>query len=404
MKYVLVLADGMADEKIKDLGDKTPLQCCDLPTVNNLAKQGEIGLVKTIPEGMSPGSDTANLSVMGYDPLIYHTGRSPLEAVSMGIELSDTDITFRCNLVTLSDEENYEAKTMIDNSAGEISSEEAAVLIQYINEKLGTDEIAFYPGVSYRHAMVWKNGPETFDLTPPHDILDKKIEAFLPKGDHSKEISEIMRKSNALIKDHPINQKRVKEGKKLANSMWIWGEGKKPGLDFFMDKYGLTGRVISAVDLVKGIGICAGLESVDVEGATGNIHTNFDGKAKAAIEGLERGKSFIYVHVEAPDECSHQGDQSGKIKSMELIDQKIVQPIVDYLDSQDEPFKILVLPDHPTPLSIRTHTSDPVPFVLYDSTKKSYNENNSFDEAAAEKSQNYFANGYELTDYFLSRD
>lgn len=403
MKYVLILADGMADEKIKDLGDKTPLECCKLPTVNNLAKQGEIGLVKTIPEGMSPGSDTANLSVMGYDPLIYHTGRSPLEAVSMGIELSDTDITFRCNLVTLSDEEKYEAKTMIDNSAGEISSEEAAGLIQYINEKLGTDEIAFYPGVSYRHAMVWKNGPATFELTPPHDILDKKIKTFLPKGDHSNEILEMMIKSNALIKDHPINKKRIEEDKKPANSMWIWGEGKKPRLDSFMDKYGLTGRVISAVDLVKGIGICAGLESIDVEGATGNIHTNFDGKAQAAIEGLLKGQDFIYVHVEAPDECGHQGDQSGKIKSMELIDEKIVHPIIDYLKSQDEPFRILVLPDHPTPLSIRTHTSDPVPYVLFDSTKESYNENNSFDEVAAEKSQNYFANGYELTDYFLDK-
>jgi len=404
LKYILILADGMADEKISALGNMTPLQSAYLPAVNSLAKRGEIGQVKTIPEGMSPGSDTANLSVMGYDPLVYHTGRSPLEAVSMGIDLSDIDITFRCNLVTLSDEASYIDKNMIDNSAGEITSEEASILINHINEVLGTKEISFYPGVSYRHVMVWKNGLDTFELTPPHDILDKKINAYLPKGKSSEIILDMMIKSYDFLSTHPINIDRKKKGLKSANSAWIWGQGKKPRLKSFTQKYNLTGSVISAVDLVKGIGICAGLESVDVPGATGTIHTNFEGKAKAGIKALQDGKDFIYVHIEAPDECSHQGDCKGKIKSMEIIDEKIVKPIFEYLDSQQESFRIMILPDHPTPLSIRTHTSEPVPYMLYDSTKVKYNERNAFDEVASEKSGNYFDAGYKLTDYFLSRD
>ncbi len=404
MKYILILADGMADEKILSLGGKTPLQSASLPAVNSLAQRGEIGQVKTIPEGMSPGSDTANLSVMGYDPLVYHTGRSPLEAVSMGIQLSKTDITFRCNLVTLSEEASYEDKIMIDNSAGEISSEEAAILIAHIHNHLSTDKISFYPGVSYRHAMVWGNGLDDFELTPPHDILDKKIKAYLPKGKSSEIIMDMMMKSYKLLRDHPVNTERQKKGLRPANSAWIWGQGRKPQLKPFAEKYNLTGSVISAVDLVKGIGICAGLESIDVPGATGNINTNFEGKAKAAIQALQNGKDFIYVHIEAPDECSHQGDCKGKIKSMEIIDEKIVKPILEYLNSGKEPFRIMILPDHPTPLSIRTHTSEPVPYVLYDSTKDIYNESNAFDEVAAEESGNYYDAGYKLTDYFLSRE
>ncbi len=401
MKYVLVLTDGMADEKVESLGNKTPLQVSKLSTVNDLAKRGEIGNVKTIPQGMAPGSDTANLSVMGYDPLVYHTGRSPLEAVSMGIELSDSDVTFRCNLVTLSEEDSYAEKRMIDNSAGEITSEEAAVLVSHINKSLSTEEITFYSGISYRHAMVWKNGMEDFDLTPPHDILDRKIKAYLPKGKDSEFILKMMMKSYELLKDHPVNIKRQNEGLKPANSAWIWGQGKRPQLNSFSEKYGLSGSVISAVDLVKGIGICAGLESIDVQGATGTIHTNFEGKAAAGINALKSGKDFIYIHVEAPDECSHQGDCEGKIKSMEIIDVKIVKPIFEYLESQQEPFKMLILPDHPTPLSIRTHTSDPVPYVLYNSTKEIYNDNNAYDEVSAEMSGNFFETGYALMDYFL---
>jgi len=401
VKYVLVLTDGMADEKVESLGNKTPLQVSKLSTVNDLAKRGEIGNVKTIPQGMAPGSDTANLSVMGYDPLVYHTGRSPLEAVSMGIELSDSDVTFRCNLVTLSEEDSYAEKRMIDNSAGEITSEEAAVLVSHINKSLSTEEITFYSGISYRHAMVWKNGMEDFDLTPPHDILDRKIKAYLPKGKDSEFILKMMMKSYELLKDHPVNIKRQNEGLKPANSAWIWGQGKRPQLNSFSEKYGLSGSVISAVDLVKGIGICAGLESIDVQGATGTIHTNFEGKAAAGINALKSGKDFIYIHVEAPDECSHQGDCEGKIKSMEIIDVKIVKPIFEYLESQQEPFKMLILPDHPTPLSIRTHTSDPVPYVLYNSTKEIYNDNNAYDEVSAEMSGNFFETGYALMDYFL---
>ncbi|MCG8482551.1 MAG: cofactor-independent phosphoglycerate mutase [Clostridia bacterium] len=403
MKYVIVLTDGMADEKVAQLNNKTPLQVANLPTVKELAQKGEIGLVKTIPDGMAPGSDTANLSVMGYNPEIYHTGRSPLEAVSMGIQLSDSDITFRCNLVTLSEDEDYEDKIMIDNSAGEISSEEAAKIIDTVNEAFKTDVLSYYSGVSYRHAMVWKDGPIEFDLVPPHDILDRKIKEYLPKGDQSDILTQMMEKSYEILKNHPVNLARIEKGLKPANSIWIWGQGKKPQLDPFKEKYGLDGSVISAVDLVKGIGLCADMESIDVEGATGTIHTNYDGKTQAVIDALKKGKDFVYLHVEGPDECGHQGDCDGKIRCMELIDEKMVQPIYEYLKGQEEPYKIMVLPDHPTPLAIRTHTSDPVPYVLYDSTKNVFNETNAYDEELAEKSGNYFETGDALSNYFLDK-
>lgn len=403
LKYVIVLTDGMADTKVAQLNNRTPLQVANLPTVKELAQKGEIGLVKTIPDGMAPGSDTANLSVMGYNPEIYHTGRSPLEAVSMGIELSDSDITFRCNLVTLSEDEAYEDKMMIDNSAGEISSKEAAEIIDTVNEAFKTEELSYYAGVSYRHAMVWKDGPVEFDLVPPHDILDRKIKEYLPKGNHSQILTQMMEKSYEILKNHPVNQARIEKGLKPANSIWIWGQGKKPLLDSFKEKYGLDGSVISAVDLVKGIGLCAKMDSIDVEGATGNIHTNYEGKTQAVIDELKKGKDFVYLHVEGPDECGHQGDCDGKIKSMELIDERMVQPIYEYLKNQEEPYKIMVLPDHPTPIAIRTHTSDPVPYVLYDSTKDTFNAANAYDEEVAEKSGNYFETGDALTDYFLDK-
>lgn len=400
MKYLIVLADGMADEKIESLGNKTPLQVSNIPAANEIAKKSEIGLVATIPSGMSPGSDTANLSVMGYDPKKYHTGRSPLEAISMGIQMSDTDVAFRCNLVTLTEDEPYEEKTITDHSSGDISSKEAAVLMEAIDLKFGTDSIRFYPGVSYRHAMILKNGSLDFELTPPHDILGRKIGDYLPKGSDAGFIEEIMRESYQLLKDHPVNLDRKKRGLNPANSAWIWGQGRKPKLNSFHDKYGISGAVISAVDLIKGIGLCAGLESIDVEGATGTLHTNYEGKAGAAIRAFEDGADFVYIHVEAPDECSHQGDLKGKIESMEKIDAKIIKPLYDYLASLKEPFKMMIIPDHPTPVAIRTHTAGKVPYVLYDSRKELWNDEHAFNETAAEKGK-YFSEGYLLADYFF---
>ncbi|HHY90267.1 MAG TPA: cofactor-independent phosphoglycerate mutase [Clostridiales bacterium] len=401
MKYIMIVPDGMADDKVPQLNNRTPLDCADMPTVKELAMRGEIGLVKTIPDHMPPGSDVANLSVMGYDPEKYYTGRSSLEAVSIGIDLSEVDITFRCNLVTLSGEEDYAQKTMLHHSADEITTEEAKVLIHDLAKELQTEEIQFYPGVGFRHVVVWNNGPDDFELTPPHDILGRKIEEYLPKGPSKDVILNMMIQSNRILKDHPINQSRIERGLKPANSIWIWGLGKKPILDSFYEKYKLKGSVISAVDLIKGIGICAGMKSIDVEGATGNIHTNFEGKTAAALKELENGQDFVYVHIEAPDECGHQGDYINKVRSMEWIDSRVVKPIVEKLDAWGEPYKILILPDHPTPLSIRTHTADPVPFVLYDSTKEQMHPQYRFTEKAAQKSGIYFDAGYKLTDYFL---
>lgn len=402
MKYLIILVDGMADEKIESLGNKTPLQVSKIPTINAIAKKSEIGMVNTIPEGMSPGSDAANLSVMGFDPKRYHTGRSPLEAVSMGIELSDTDVAFRCNLVTLTEDEPYEEKTIIDHSSGDITSQEAAILIEAINDKFANDKIKFYPGVSYRHAMILKDGSLDFELTPPHDILERKIKQYLPKGPYAGLIEYIMEESYKLLKDHPVNIERKRKGLNSANSAWIWGQGNKPRLSPFKEKYGVNGAVISAVDLIKGIGLCAGLQSIDVEGATGTIHTNFTGKGLAAIDAFKNGADFVYIHIEAPDECSHQGDLKGKIESIEMIDEKIVKPLYDYLTSLNEPFKLLVVPDHPTPVAIRTHTAGKVPFVLYDSQKDIFNDEYAFDEDSAEKGS-YFAEGYLLTNHFFEK-
>ncbi len=402
MKYLIVLADGMADEKIEKLGNKTPLEVCHIPTIDTLAKNGEVGTVDTIPKGMEPGSDIANLSVLGYDPKIYHTGRSPLEAVSMGIELSETDITFRCNLVTVSEDGNYEDKTMIDHSSGDISSEEAEQLILTLNEHFKTDFLDLYPGVSYRHALVWKDGPMDFKMTPPHDILEQQIGSYLPTGSQADIINKMMKDSYDILTNHPVNIARKEMGLNPANMAWIWGHGTKPSLKNFEERYGVKGAVISAVDLIKGIGICAGLDSIDVEGATGNLHTNFDGKADAVVEAFKNGTDFVYLHIEAPDECGHQGDLEGKIKSMEIIDEKVVTKILTYLKGKEEDYKVLVLPDHPTPVALRTHTSKPVPFVLFDSTKDSYNENNAFTEDSAEAGLT-FASGCDLTDYFFEK-
>jgi 2,3-bisphosphoglycerate-independent phosphoglycerate mutase len=400
MKYIVILGDGMADYPIAELGNKTPLQYAHKPNIDFLAKNGEVGMVKTVPDGIHPGSDVANLSVMGYDPRKYYTGRSPLEAISMGVELSDTDLAFRCNLVTLSDEKEYEDKTMIDYSSDEISSEEAEVIINEVNKHFMNDVIEYHAGISYRHCMVWKNGKGDFNLTPPHDILEKKITSYLPAGENSEMIYQMMKESYSFLKDLPVNKARIERGLRPANSIWLWGEGKKPSIPSFAEKYNLTGSVISAVDLIKGIGICAGLDSIDVEGATGNIDTNFRGKADAAINELKSGKDFVYVHVEAPDECGHRFELENKVKSIELIDKEVVGPIIDYLEKLDD-YCILVLPDHPTPLSLRTHTSDPVPYVLYRKATAVNSGVAGYDEEQASKTGVFAEDGFTLMDKFL---
>ncbi|MFZ5899462.1 MAG: cofactor-independent phosphoglycerate mutase [Bacillota bacterium] len=362
-RHVIVLGDGMADTPRPELGGLTPLQYADTPHMDRIAGSGVMGLVRTVPEGLPPGSDVANLSVMGYDPLRYYTGRSPLEAVSMGVELDTTDVAFRCNLVTLSADEPYEVKTMVDYSAGEISTEEARELIQAVDEQLGSDKIRFYPGISYRHLMVWSDGPAGSRLTPPHDISGRLVTDYLPDGDGREELRDLMHRSWEILSRHPVNLARVERGLRPANSIWFWGQGKKPLLPPFAETYGLSGAVISAVDLIKGIGICAGMEVIEVPGATGNIHTNFRGKALAALEALGRGVEFVYVHVEAPDEAGHQGDTQLKVQSIEAVDRLVLGEILKGLQEYPS-YRVMVLPDHPTPISIRTHSSDPVPFAF----------------------------------------
>jgi 2,3-bisphosphoglycerate-independent phosphoglycerate mutase len=337
---------------------------------------------------------------MGYNPAKYYTGRSPLEAVSMGVELSDTDHAFRCNLVTLSMDGSYEASSMLDYSSDEITTAEAAELIGEINRHLANEEIRFYPGISYRHCMVWNKASGTRTLTPPHDILEKNIAPYLPAGDCSDMLLSLQKKSHALLKDHPVNLARMAKGLRPANSIWLWGEGMKPAIPRFSDKYNRTGSVVSAVDLIKGIGICAGLDSVEVEGATGNIHTNFRGKAVAALNELRKGKDFVYVHVEAPDECGHRFEIENKVKSIEYIDDLVVGTLLEGL-SEFEDYSILVLPDHPTPLSLRTHTSEPVPYILYRKGSEKYSGVNGYDEFQAQRTGIYIEDGYTLMDRFL---
>lgn len=364
-KYVIVLFDGMADYPNKD--GVTPMKEASKPATDELARLGEVGLVQTVPAGMKPGSDVANLSAMGYDPKKYYTGRSPLEALSMGVKMNPEDVSYRCNIVTLSQDEPYEQKTMVDYSSGEISTPEARELVEYLAKNLTLpQDLELYPGVSYRHCLLRRAGKTGMELTPPHDISDKKITEYLPKGEYADELLSLMKQSEKLLLDHPVNKARVARGLNPATSIWLWGEGRKPLLDDFCSLRGLSGAVISAVDLIKGIGIAAGMESIDVEGATGTLSSNFDGKAAAAIEAL-KSKDFVYVHLEAPDECGHQGDYAGKKRAIELIDEKIVAPIVKYLRDNGLDFKFAILPDHATPVSVKTHVSDPVPYLVYDS-------------------------------------
>ncbi len=402
MKYVIFLGDGMADYPCDALGGKTPLAVANKPNMDALCQAGETGLVKTVDESLSPGSDVANLSVMGYDPMKYYTGRSPLEALSIGVSLKDSDVTFRANVVTLSGEENFADKTMVDYSSGEITTQEAHQLIDYVKENLKFDNICFYGGTSYRHLMVWDGGSTNVTLTPPHDISDKKITEYLPKGEGADIILKIMEESHKLLSNHPLNQDRIARGLNPANTLWIWGEGTKPMLDLFTDKYGITGTMISAVDLLKGIGTGTKMDVIEVEGATGNIDTNFDGKAEAAITALKNGTDFVYIHMEAPDECGHHGDLEGKIKSIELIDEKVVGPVVAYLKESGEDFRILITPDHPTPIALKTHVRDAVPFTIYDSRKVmqgglSYTEENAASTGLS------IAPGYRLMQYFLEQ-
>lgn len=401
MKYIVMLGDGMADTPVPELDGKTPLEVANKPNMDFLAQHGKAGMVRTVPQGMPPGSDTANLSAMGYDPEIYYSGRSPLEAVSIGIDLVPEDVTFRCNLVTLSDAENYEDATMLDYSAGEISTAEAAELILYLNEQFQTAERQLYPGISYRHCLVLHHAQTGSLCTPPHDISLKPIREHLPRGRYGEQLLELMKRSRELLRDHPINRARIAAGKRPATSCWFWGEGTRPALTAFAQKFGVKGGVISAVDLIKGIGICAGLTSVEVDGANGNWDTNYKGKADAALELLQNGYDFVYIHVEAPDECGHRHEVENKIKSIEQIDAQILGRILPAMQAAKEPFALLLMPDHPTPLEIRTHTAEPVPFVLYHSEREGALPIARYTEALAAQTGWYVPKGCQLMELLL---
>lgn len=402
MKYVVLLCDGMADLPREDLTGKTPMGTANKPNMDKLAKVSEVGLVKTVIDSLKPGSDVANLSVLGYDPSIYYSGRSPLEAGSIGIDMKPTDVSFRCNLVTLSDEAEYSEKNMVDYCSDDISSEEAAELIAFIQEKMGTDEFRFYSGVSYRHCLIWSNGTlDVGTLTPPHDITGRKITEYLGVNKNGEKLLNMMKRSYDLLKDHPVNKKRIERGLRPANSIWLWGEGVRKDLTPFEEKYGLKGAMISAVDLLKGIGKFTGMEVIKVEGATGYIDTNFSGKAEAAIDALKRGNDFVYIHVEAPDECGHRFEIQNKVKSIELIDELILGPILKAFDGED--IKILICPDHPTPLALKTHTNAPVPYLIYDSRKEQKGVKK-FCEEEAEKTGRFVGVGHTLMEHFLDKN
>ena len=399
MKYIVVLGDGMSDEPIEALGGKTPLEYASTPVMDELAGKGEMGMVQNVPAGMSPGSEIANLSVMGYNPLTDFTGRSPLEALSVGVEMEPDDVIFRCNVVTLTEEEPYAEKTILDHSADEISTADADILMDAIREAFNSEEFQFYTGTSYRHIMVWKKG-RVSSLEPPHDHLTKVIGPWLPK---EAVLRSFMERSFEILNNHPLNLARTAQGKRKANSLWYWGAGTKPALQNFTEKTGLTGAMISAVDLLKGIAVGAGMKVCQVEGATGSIDTNWEGKAQAAIDSLLRdGCDFAYIHVEAPDEMAHQGHMEEKVKSIEYLDSRIIAPVKKAMEDAGEDYRMLILPDHPNLLRLRTHVGDPVPYVLYDSTKERkslacYSER----EAAA--TGNFEPMGHMLMERFLQK-
>ena len=400
MKYIVVLGDGMADLPIEELNQKTPLAYANTKTMDALSKKAEIGLVHTIPEGMKPGSDTANLSVLGYDPKIYYSGRSPLEALSIGVPMKETDIAIRCNIVTISEDDvPFEEKTIIDHSSSEISTEDCAVLLKAVMDELQNETYQFYVGTSYRHCLIWDKG-QVVELTPPHDVLGRVVKEYLP---NDKVLYEMMKKSYDILVNHPINVERKKQGLNPANCCWFWGAGTKPMLSSFEEKTGKKGMMVSAVDLLKGIAVGASMGVVEVEGANGGLHTNYAGKVDAALKAITQdGYDFVYIHVEAPDEMGHQGSVERKVQAIEYLDEKVIKPIVDALDKENVDFRMLVLPDHPTPICVRTHTSDSVPYMLYDSTMlldKTWNYN----EVEAKESGNFIEKGHEIIDYLFSK-
>ncbi|NMC74201.1 MAG: cofactor-independent phosphoglycerate mutase [Geobacteraceae bacterium] len=399
MKYIILLGDGMPDESIEALGGKTPLEYASTPFMDSMAKKGRLGLARTIPPGYPPGSDVANLSVFGYDPRTCYTGRSPLEAASMGVQLGPDDVAFRLNLVNLHTSNG--TISMGDYSAGHITTEEGGELVESLAQELGGGEFEFYPGVSYRHLLVWRNGKEKLELTPPHDISGKCIDAYLPKGDGSDVLLRLMERSRDILSGHPLYRKRQEAGKTPANSIWLWGHGKAPRMVTYRERFGLSGAVISAVDLVRGIGVYAGLEVIRVPGATGYIDTNYQGKAEAALEALKR-LDFVYLHVEAPDESSHSGSIENKIRAIEDFDAKIVGPISEGIREFGE-YRILCTPDHPTPIRLMTHTADPVPFIIYSGEADVSPEVAGYDEKSARKTGLFLEEGYRLMEMMLGR-
>lgn len=399
MKYLIVLGDGMADKEIPELGNKTPLEYAKTPVMDQYSKMSEVGMVHTIPEGMSPGSDTANLSVLGYDPKEYYTGRSPLEALSIGVDMKTTDVALRCNIVTVStDDLPYEEKTIVDHSSSEISTEDAAVLLEAVRKELENDIYKFYVGTSYRHLTIWDQG-QVVELTPPHDVLGQQIGQYLPKDEI---LREMMKKSYDILANHPLNLERIKNGLNPANSIWFWGAGTRPMLSPFKEKTGHTGAMISAVDLLKGIAVGADMKVIEVEGANGGLHTNYEGKADAAVDVLlNQDYDFAYIHLEAPDEMGHQGSYERKVQAIENLDQKIIKRVVEQMEAAGADFRMLVLPDHPTPVAIRTHTSDPVPYMLYDSTNK-LDKTWNYNEREAAEGGIYVAEGHTLINHLFN--
>ncbi|NWF51849.1 MAG: cofactor-independent phosphoglycerate mutase [Nitrospirae bacterium] len=400
MKYVVIIGDGMADRPLKELGNKTPLQKAFTPNMDRIAQEGIIGMVRTIPPNFYPGSDVANLSILGYDPLKFYTGRAPLEAASIGVKLNEDDVSFRCNLITLKYDKKHIKAIMEDYSSGHITTEEARELISVINNELGSEDIHFYTGVSYRHLMVWSGGPIDVDCIPPHDILGKDITDYLPVGNKEEVLRKMIFESSAILERHPVNKERIKKGMRPANSIWLWGQGKRPLLPSFKERYSIDGALISAVDLTRGIGINIGFKILDVPNITGYLDTNYLGKAEYSLNAL-REVDFVYIHVEAPDEAGHSGNYKDKIKAIEDFDSLVVGTVMKGLEEFDE-YRVLLLPDHATPIEVRTHTDEPVPFVIYDSRRRMRNDNASFDETILEKEGILnFEEGYKLMDYFI---
>lgn len=403
MKYVVLLCDGMADTKSEILGGKTPMELAKKPYMDTLAKKAMVGMCRTVADGLKPGSDVANLSVMGYDPTVSYTGRSPLEAASIGIDLKDTDVTLRTNLVTLSDDEKFEDKVMVDYCAGDISTKEAEEIIKTVEEKLGNEIYKFYSGVSYRHCLVVNGGTTDLgEMTPPHDISGRVIGEYLSDSENALPLIDLMKKSNEFLKDHPVNIERVKKGLRPANSIWLWGEGTKPQVQNFYEKNGVKGCVVSAVDLLKGIGKCADMLTPDVDGATGYLDTDFEGKTEAGINALKEGCDLIYLHFEAPDECGHRGEAENKVKAIEYIDERSLKLCLEYFENSGEDFRILIMPDHPTPLETKTHSREPVPFMIYDS-RKDLGGVECFTEESAEKTGVFIEHGPSVMDLLLEK-